>query len=133
MRAGARGYVLKGADQDVLLRALRAVAKGESLFGPEIAARLMRFFANLKPEAPPDLFPELTARERDILSLVADGHTNAEIAEKLVISLKTVRNHVSNILNKMQVADRAQAAIRAREGGLGGSNPMYPDNASHDN
>ena len=120
MRAGARGYVLKGADQGVL-RAVRAVASGESLFSPEIAARLMQFFANLEPAARPELFPELTEREREILSFIADGHTNTEIAEKLVISLKTVRNHVSNIFSKLQVADRAQAAIRAREAGLGDS------------
>ena len=121
MRAGARGYVLKGADQAVLLRALRAVASGESLFSPEIAQRLMGFFANLEPVSRPELFPELTDREREILGLIAQGKTNAEIAEKLVISLKTVRNHVSNIFSKLQVADRAQAAIRAREAGLGGS------------
>lgn len=127
MRAGARGYILKGADQEELLRAVRAIANGESLFGPEIAGRLMRFFANLKPEAPRELFPDLTARERDILALIADGQTNAEIAGRLVISLKTVRNHVSNILNKMQVADRAQAALRARESGLGGTIPMSDD------
>jgi DNA-binding NarL/FixJ family response regulator len=125
MRAGARGYVLKGADQQVLLRSVRAVANGESLFGPEIAARLMQFFANLKPAAQPELFPELTAREREILSLIADGQTNPEIAEKLVISMKTVRNHVSNIFSKLQVADRTQAALRARELGLGGS-PSTP-------
>ncbi|MBI5670418.1 MAG: response regulator transcription factor [Chloroflexi bacterium] len=119
MRAGARGYVLKGADQAVLLRAVRAVANGESLFSPEIAARLMQFFANLQPASRPELFPELTEREREILSLIADGQTNAEIAEKLVISMKTVRNYVSNIFSKLQVADRAQAAIRAREAGLG--------------
>jgi DNA-binding NarL/FixJ family response regulator len=121
MRAGARGYVLKGADQAVLLRAVRAVANGESLFSPEIAARLMKFFGNLKPASRSELFPGLTDREREILSLIADGQTNAEIADKLVISLKTVRNHVSNIFSKLQVADRAQAAIRAREAGLGGS------------
>jgi DNA-binding NarL/FixJ family response regulator len=121
MRAGARGYVLKGADQTVLLRAVRAIANGESLFSPEIAARLMQFFANLEPASRPELFPELTEREREILSFIADGQTNAEIAEKLVISMKTVRNHVSNIFSKLQVADRAQAAIRAREAGLGGS------------
>ncbi|MBW4438436.1 MAG: response regulator transcription factor [Pleurocapsa minor GSE-CHR-MK-17-07R] len=121
MRAGARGYVLKGADQNVLLRAVRAVANGESLFSPEIAARLMAFFAGLAPAARPELFPELTEREREILSYIADGQTNAEIAQKLVISMKTVRNHVSNIFSKLQVADRAQAAIRAREAGLGGS------------
>jgi DNA-binding NarL/FixJ family response regulator len=119
MRAGARGYVLKGADQGVLLRAVRAVANGESLFSPEIAARLMHFFASLEPASRPELFPELTEREREILSFIADGQTNAEIAGKLVISVKTVRNHVSNIFSKLQVADRAQAAIRAREAGLG--------------
>lgn len=121
MRAGARGYVLKGADQAVLLRAVRAVANGESLFSPEIAARLMQFFANLQPTSRPELFTELTDREREILNFIADGLTNADIAEKLVISMKTVRNHVSNIFSKLQVADRAQAAIRAREAGLGGS------------
>jgi DNA-binding NarL/FixJ family response regulator len=121
MRAGARGYVLKGADQGVLLRAMRAVANGESLFSPEIAARLIQFFAGLEPTSRPELFPELTEREREILSFIADGQTNAEIAEKLVISMKTVRNHVSNIFSKLQVADRAQAAIRAREAGLGGA------------
>jgi DNA-binding NarL/FixJ family response regulator len=120
MRAGARGYVLKGADQAELLRALRAVASGESLFSPEIAQRLIGFFARLEPVSRPELFPELTDREREILALIAEAKTNAEIAEKLVISLKTVRNHVSNIFSKLQVADRAQAAIRAREAGLGG-------------
>ncbi len=124
MRAGARGYILKGADQAVLLRALRAVASGESLFSPEIAQRLMGFFANLNPASRPGLFPELTDREREILVLIAEGRTNAEIAEKLVISMKTVRNHVSNIFSKLQVADRAQAAIRAREAGLGDSASM---------
>jgi DNA-binding NarL/FixJ family response regulator len=121
MRVGARGYVLKGADQGVLLRAVRAVANGESLFSPEIAARLMQFFASLEPSARTEIFPELTEREREILSFIADGQTNAEIAEKLVISMKTVRNHVSNIFSKLQVADRAQAAIRARKAGLGGA------------
>jgi DNA-binding NarL/FixJ family response regulator len=124
MRAGARGYVLKGADQAVLMRAIDAVANGESLFSPEIAARLMQYFANLEPASRPELFPELTERERQILSFIADGQTNAEIAERLVISLKTVRNHVSNIFSKLQVADRAQAAIRAREAGLGSSDSI---------
>jgi DNA-binding NarL/FixJ family response regulator len=119
MRAGARGYVLKGADQSVLLRAMQAVANGESLFSPEIAERLMQFFANLKPAAGTELFPELTAREREILTLIAQGDTNADIATRLTLSVKTVRNHVSNIFNKLQVADRVQAAIRAREAGLG--------------
>jgi DNA-binding NarL/FixJ family response regulator len=125
MRVGARGYVLKGADQGVLLRAVRAVANGESLFSPEIAERLMSFFANFVATASQELFPELTDREREILALIADGKTNAEIVEKLVISMKTVRNHVSNIFSKLQVADRAQAAIRARQGGLGGD-PTTP-------
>ncbi len=119
MRAGARGYVLKGADQSVLLRAVRAVANGESLFSPEIAKRLMHFFANLSPAAPAEVFPELTAREREILTLIAQGDTNAEIAAQLTLSIKTVRNHVSNIFSKLQVADRVQAAIRAREAGFG--------------
>jgi DNA-binding NarL/FixJ family response regulator len=126
MRAGARGYVLKGADQTVLLRAIHAVAGGECLFSPEIAQRLMGFFANLEPTSRPELFPELTDREREILTLIAQGETNTEIAEKLVISMKTVRNHVSNIFSKLQVADRAQAAIRAREAGLSGSSLMSP-------
>ncbi len=127
MRAGARGYVLKGADQAVLLRALHAVASGECLFSPEIAQRLMGFFANLEPAARLELFPELTEREREILAWIAEGKTNAEIADKLVITMKTVRNHVSNIFNKLQVADRAQAAIRAREAGLGGSTSTSSD------
>lgn len=118
MRAGARGYVLKGADQSVVLRAIQAVANGESLFDPEIAKRLMHFFANLAPAEPTEVFPELTAREREILTLIAQGDTNADIAAKLTLSVKTVRNHVSNIFNKLQVADRVQAAIRARAAGF---------------
>lgn len=119
MRAGARGYVLKGADQEVMLRAIRGVANGESLFSAAVAKRLMHYFASIEPAAEPNIFPELTAREREILELIAQGQTNAEIARHLVISLKTVRNHVSNILSKLQVADRTQAVIRAREAGIG--------------
>lgn len=119
MRAGARGYVLKGADQNAVLRAVRAVANGESLFSPEIAKRLMHFFSGLAPGAPLEAFPELTAREREVLALIAQGYTNAEIAAKLTLTVKTVRNHVSNIFSKLQVADRVQAALRAREAGLG--------------
>jgi DNA-binding NarL/FixJ family response regulator len=119
MRAGARGYVLKGADQEQLLRTVRAVARGEALFGPSIAARLMEFFASpvLDPSIP--LFPELTSREREILDLIAHGATNSGIAEQLHIRPKTVGNHISNIFSKLHVADRAQAIIRAREAGLG--------------
>lgn len=116
MRAGARGYVLKGADQEEMTRVIRAVAQGEALFGAPIATRLMNFFAAPRPRA---VFPELTDRERDVLNLIAQGYNNADIARELVISIKTVRNHVSNIFSKLQVADRAQAIIRARDAGLG--------------
>jgi DNA-binding NarL/FixJ family response regulator len=116
MRAGARGYVLKGADQGEMLRVIRAVAQGEAFFGAPIAARLVSFFSSPQPR---QLFPDLTAREREVLALIAQGYNNAEIARQLVISGKTVRNHVSNIFNKLQVVDRAQAIIRARDAGLG--------------
>jgi DNA-binding NarL/FixJ family response regulator len=119
MRAGARGYVLKGADQDEMLRTIRAVARGEALFGPAIAARLVEFFASTKPGLSPDVFPELTNRERQVLDLVAQGKNNNTIAGELYISLKTVRNHVSNIFSKLQVADRAGAIIKARDAGMG--------------
>ncbi len=118
MRAGARGYVLKGADQEEMLRTIRAVARGEALFGAAIASRLMSYFSAPRP-ATPDVFPELTEREREVLGLIAQGHSNSEIAQRLVLSQKTVRNHVSNIFSKLQVADRAQAIVRAREAGLG--------------
>jgi DNA-binding NarL/FixJ family response regulator len=118
MRAGARGYILKGADQAEMLRAVRAVASGEALFGPAIAARLIAFFSGAST-APPVPFPDLTDREREILGLVAAGHSNVEIADRLFLSPKTVRNHLSSIFSKLQVADRAQAIVRAREAGLG--------------
>jgi DNA-binding NarL/FixJ family response regulator len=119
MRAGARGYLLKGADQAEVLRAITAVTHGEAIFSPPIAQRLMQYFANMHPVLPSHAFPDLTEREREILSLIAVGRTNAEIAEEFVISSKTVSNHVSNILSKLQVVDRAQAALRARQAGLG--------------
>ncbi len=118
MRAGARGYVLKGADQDEMLRAIRAVARGEALFGPAIAARLMTFF-NTSNSLAATAFPDLTDRELEVLRLLAKGLSNQEIAGRLVISVKTVRNHVSNIFSKLQVVDRVQAVIRARDAGLG--------------
>ena len=118
MRAGARGYVLKGADQQDMIRAIRAVACGEALFGPSIANRLMDYFSQPIPAAS-STFPELTPRELQILELIAQGMNNGDIAEKLTITLKTVRNHVSNILNKLQVSDRLQAALRARDAGMG--------------
>ena len=119
MRAGARGYVLKGADPSEILKVLRAVAGGEAYFGPEIARRLMTFFSASKPASPAEALPELTAREREILDLIARGHTNAKIAAHLFVSPKTVGNHISHIFTKLQVADRAHAIIRAREAGLG--------------
>jgi DNA-binding NarL/FixJ family response regulator len=119
LRAGARGYILKDADEEEMMRAIRAIGKGEAIFSPAIAARLMDYFAGTQKSDVPEIFPELTDREREILQLIARGESNAAIAEKLSISLKTVRNHVSNIYNKLQVADRAQAAIRAREAGMG--------------
>lgn len=118
MRAGARGYVLKGADAEEVLTVLRAVANGEAHFGPEIARRLMGFFSAPKPD-PVEAFPGLTAREREVLDLLARGLPNAEIAGRLYLSEKTVRNHVSNVFLKLRVADRSQAIVRAREAGMG--------------
>ena len=123
MRAGARGYLLKDADQEDLLRAIQAVSRGEAIFSPAIARRLMGYFAALHAGAgsagAAAPFPDLTTREREILALIAEGRNNAAIAARLSLSLKTVQNHVSNILSKLQVADRAQAIVRAREAGLG--------------
>lgn len=121
MRAGARGYLLKGAEGDEAIRAINTVSKGEAIFSPAIARRLMGYFA--KPHSNPSplsahLFPELTEREREILTLIAQGYTNPAIAEQLVLSPKTVRNHVSSIFSKLQVAGRAEAIIRARDAGL---------------
>src|SRR3712207_2551 len=119
MRAGARGYVLKGADAEEVVKVIGAVAEGEAHFGPESARRLMGFFSAPKPAAPSEAFPELTAREAEVLDLIAKGCNNAEIARRLYLSQKTVRNHVSSIFLKLQVADRAQAIVRAREAGMG--------------
>jgi DNA-binding NarL/FixJ family response regulator len=119
LRAGALGYLLKGALKNEILRAIRSVSNGEAIFGPSIAKRLMQFFATPRQPAPPQAFPELTERELEILTLIAQHYTNPEIAERLSLSPKTVRNHVSNIFAKLQVADRAQAIMRAREAGLG--------------
>ena len=119
MRAGARGYVLKGAPPSEILKVLRAVAAGEAHFGPEIARRLVDFFSAPKPASPEETFPELTAREVEILDLIAQCHTNAKIAARLYVSPNTVRNHISHIFAKLQVADRAHAIVRAREAGLG--------------
>jgi DNA-binding NarL/FixJ family response regulator len=119
LRAGARGYVLKGASPDEMLRAIRAAGTGEAIFSPAIAQRLIEYFAAPRPAVSALPFAELTDREREILVLIARGRTNPEIRRELGISLKTVQNHISNIFSKLQVADRAEAIVRAREAGLG--------------
>jgi DNA-binding NarL/FixJ family response regulator len=117
VRAGAKGFLLKGADQRDVERAIRTVAAGEAVFGSAIARRLASYFATNRSRA----FPELTPREHDVLELLADGLGNQAIAAELSLSLKTVRNNVSNIFTKLRVADRAQAMLKARESGLGSS------------
>ena len=119
LRAGARGYVLKDMDDSDIRRAILAVGRGEAIFSPAIAERLMHFFA-ARPALPAEIFPELTESERSVLKLVAQGLDNEAIARQLGFSLKTVRNYVSNIYSKLQVADRAQAIVKARQAGLGG-------------
>jgi DNA-binding NarL/FixJ family response regulator len=119
MRAGARGYLLKGANQVEIVRAITAVAQGEAIFGPAIAKRVAEFFSAAPVAAAGSPFPQLTAREHEILALVAAGRSNAQIAGELYLSPKTVRNNVSNIFAKLHVADRAEAIIRARNAGLG--------------
>jgi DNA-binding NarL/FixJ family response regulator len=120
MRAGARGYLLKGAEPAETVRAIRAVASGEAIFSPGVAQRVMDYFA-YSPLAPahPAALSDLSEREREVLTLIAQGLTNAAIAERLVLSPKTVRNYISEIYSKLQVADRVQAMLRARESGLG--------------
>jgi DNA-binding NarL/FixJ family response regulator len=118
MQAGARGYLLKGSTHAELVRALQAVANGEAIFSPVIATRLPRYFAKLPAPFAPQVFPELTRREREILHFLAQGASNQNIAGKLALQPKTVRNHISNILAKLQVADRNEAAKKAREEGL---------------
>jgi DNA-binding NarL/FixJ family response regulator len=118
MRAGAVGYLLKGAGEDEIVRAIRAAAAGEAIFGPEIARRVLAHFA-IGAGSNTLAFPTLTDREREVLELIAAGTGNATIAHQLMISLKTVRNHVSNIFTKLQVSDRSAAIVKAREAGLG--------------
>src|SRR5258706_2656906 len=119
MRAGARGYLLKGTRHEDMVRAILAVGSGDAIFSPAIAARMADYFAALQPGGPTQVFPDLSSREREILALLAQGYKNAEIADRLVISPKTVRNYVSNIISKLQVPDRAQAILRAKDAGLG--------------
>jgi DNA-binding NarL/FixJ family response regulator len=119
MRAGAQGYLLKGADQAEIDRAIRAVVAGEAIFSPGVAQRVLGYFTAPPPVADP--FPDLTAREREVLDLMAAGERNQTIADRLFLSPKTVANHISSIFVKLAVADRSAAIVRARRGGLGGS------------
>jgi DNA-binding NarL/FixJ family response regulator len=118
MRAGARGYILKGADPDQIVRAIVAVAAGEIIFGAALASRMMGFFRGGAKSAAP-AFPALSTREHDVLDLIAAGLANAAIAERLGLSEKTIRNNVSSIFTKLQVTDRPSAIVRARDAGLG--------------
>ena len=118
MQAGARGYLLKGAEQDEIVGAIRAVVAGQAIFGPGIAGRVLDYFS-APPVAAAEPFPELTDRERDILDLLASGLRTAAIAERLFLSPKTVSNHLTSVFAKLEVADRTEAILRAREGGLG--------------
>jgi DNA-binding NarL/FixJ family response regulator len=121
VRAGAQGYLLKGADQADIVRTVAAVAGGEAIFGPSVARRIIDFFAapQATTAAAEPVFDELTAREHEVLDRIAAGYRNADVAATLVLSPKTARDHVCNIFTKLQVADRAQAIVRAREAGLG--------------
>jgi DNA-binding NarL/FixJ family response regulator len=133
MRAGARGYLLKDADREELVRAINAVQRGEAIFSPTIAQRMIQYFSILRPSpgapqrANPNqmegAFADLTEREREILDLIAQGRNNTAIANQLVLSIKTVQNYVSNILSKLQVVDWSQAIVRARQAGYGQAKP----------
>ncbi|HSM24026.1 MAG TPA: response regulator transcription factor [Anaerolineaceae bacterium] len=119
IQAGARGYILKGADPGETLRAIQAVINGEAIFSSKVADRLIDFISDKKENGSSVILPELTDREREVLDWMARGLTNTAISEKLFLSPKTVRNHVSNVFAKLQVSDRTQAVIKAREAGLG--------------
>jgi len=127
MRAGARGYLVKGVEQDDIARAIRSVAAGEAIFGPGVAQRVLGFLTMPSPR-PEVAFPELTPREHDVLDLLAAGLNNARIADRMGIASKTVANNVSSIFTKLQVADRAQAIVRARDAGLGRATSDRPRN-----
>ena len=119
MRAGARGYLVKGSDTDEVIAAIMAVGRGDAIFGPTVAQRILSFLTRPLSAYDEQMFPELSHREREVLDLIATGVSNADIARRLSLSPKTVRNHVSNVFTKLQVADRAQAIVRARAAGLG--------------
>ena len=118
MRAGASGYLLKGAEGRETLQAIHVVSTGEAIFSPAIAQRLMQYFGASPLPSPSQPFPDLTEREREVLALIAHGYTNQAIAEQLVISPKTVRNHISSILSKLQVTSRLEAILRAKDAGM---------------
>ena len=118
VRAGARGYLLKGARRAEITRAVQAVGAGEVIFGPGIADRMMAYFAGARSRPTADAFPDLTDRERVVLGLIAEGKENGEIARQLDLSIKTVRNNASNIFNKLQVAHSAQSIVKDREAGM---------------
>lgn len=118
MQAGARGYLLKGASKNAIVRAIHDAASGAAIFSPAIAKRLMDYFGQIRPQTVEYAFPDLTEREREVLVLIAGHQTNQDIAEKLHLSPKTVRNYVSNVLTKLQVVDRAEAILRARDAGV---------------
>jgi DNA-binding NarL/FixJ family response regulator len=122
MRAGARGYLLKEANRNEIVRAIQAVGEGEAIFSPAIARRMMFYFEAKTKQVKTEAFPQLTEREREVLDYIARGKNNLDIAKTLGLNQKTIRNHVSNILNKLQASDRAQAIIMAREAGLGQEN-----------
>ncbi|MRX42680.1 response regulator [Agromyces sp. Q22] len=119
LRAGARGYLLKGSRPEEIVSAVLAAGQGEAVFGPGIADRVLAYFSATRARSRPVPFPELTDREREILELIASGERNTDIARRLYISPKTVRNHVSNIFSKLHVADRAEAIALARDAGVG--------------
>lgn len=118
LQAGARGYLVKGSLKADILRAIRAVHSGDAIFGPAVAQRLMHYFSTVRPQLSANAFPQLTEREREVLGLLVQKRSTQEIADILVLSIKTIRNHISNICTKLQVADRAEAILRAREAGL---------------
>lgn len=118
LRAGARGFLVKGALKADVLRAIRAVYNGDAIFSPGVARRLIHYFATARSQLPMDSFPELTERERQILTMMVQGHTAQGIADILVLSVKTIRNHISNICTKLEVSDRTQAILRAKNAGV---------------
>lgn len=125
LRAGARGYLLKGADRTEIVRAVMAVASGEAVYGASVARRIVEFFTGAQHQYTALVFPELTEREREVLDLVAAGCGNHEIGRRLGISDKTVRNHVSTIITKLRVRDRSAAVAKARDAGLGQRSERY--------